>query len=116
MEMMHEHVMRPRVTMFASGLNHPDYRGVMVAAVIGAFGQSTSDQTRGSRCGCGGSRVRWGYQGSGAWDQGIGTRRWSSSNQQPVVPRFIAPTTAFAVETDSTQTRTLHAPDSQRRR
>lgn len=64
MEMMHDHVIRPRVTMFASGLNHPDYRGVMVAAV----------------------------------------------------PRFIAPTTAFAVETDSTQTRTLHAQESPRRR
>ena len=34
----------------------------------------------------------------------------------PVVPRVIAATTAFAVETDSTQTRRPHAPESPRRR
>ena len=73
MEMMPDHVIRPRVTMVASGLNHPDCRGVMVAAVIGAFGQSTSDQTRGSSCRCGGSRARWGCQCSEARRQGIGT-------------------------------------------
>jgi len=50
------------------------------------------------------------------WPPKRASQRPRVGNQQPVAPCFIVPTTMFAVETDSTQTRTLHVLDSQRRR